>query len=67
MECVYLSCKDISKMTEKSVRTVWKWVQSGRLKAYCPGGRDYLIKESDFEDFMNSNTRSKHDKGMEVQ
>lgn len=57
MDSAYFSCKDISKMTGKSIRTVWLWCNSGKLKASRPGGRDYLIKREDFESFMESDNR----------
>ena len=57
----YFSCRDIAKMTGKKLRTVWNWCNSGRLKASRPGGRDYVIKKSDFLDFMDSDNRKKED------
>lgn len=57
----FLSTKDVAKLTGKSKRTVWGWCNSGKLKASRPGGREYVIKESDFLEFMNSdNNRRKH-------
>lgn len=53
----YLSCRQIAEMTGKTVKTVWGWCKSGKLKASRPGGRDYLIKESDFNEFMESDSR----------
>lgn len=55
----YFSCADIAKMTNMSKRAVWNWCRTGKLKASCPGGRDYVIKESDFLAFMDSNNRDK--------
>lgn len=59
MEIRYFSCRDVSKMTGKQLRTVWKWCSSGKLKASRPGGREYLIKESDLKDFLDSDNRNK--------
>ena len=42
-------------MTKKSRRTVWEWCRTGKLKA---GGRDYIIKESDWLRFINGETQS---------
>lgn len=52
MQVKYLSCREISEITNMSMRTVWNWIRSGLLPATCPGGRDYMIKESDFLEFM---------------
>ena len=57
MQVRYLSCRDVSKMTNKSIRTVWGWCNSGKLKASRPGGRDYLIKEADLAEFLESDSR----------
>ena len=51
----YLSSSDVAKMTGVSIRTVWNWCRLGKLKACRPGGRDYVIRESDFHKFMRSN------------
>lgn len=53
----YFSCQDIANMTGKKLKTVWNWCKSGKLKASRPGGRDYVIKESDFLAFMDSDNR----------
>lgn len=53
----YLSCNDVAKATGKSLRTVWGWCNSGKLRASRPGGREYVIKESDFLEFMNSDNK----------
>lgn len=60
MEDRYLSCADIAKMTGKSIRTVWFWIKSGKLKASRPGGRDYAIREEDFLAFMGSDNSSRN-------
>lgn len=59
MQIGYLTCKDVAKMTGVSIATVWSWVRSGRLKASRPGGRDYFIKQEDFEMFIESDNRNK--------
>lgn len=58
VEIAYFSCADIAKMTGRKLSTVQKWCSSGKLKASRPGGRDYLIKKSDFEAFMESDNRN---------
>jgi excisionase family DNA binding protein len=55
----YLTCRQIADMTGKTVKTVWAWCKTGKLKASRPGGRDYMIKESDFNEFMSGDTRKK--------
>ena len=59
MQKNYYSCKDVAEMTGFSLRSVWKWCRSGKLKASRPGGRDYLIKAEDFQAFMESDTRQR--------
>lgn len=62
MQDNYLSCAEVAKITKKQVRTVWGWCNSGKLKSSRPGGREYIIKESDFLEFMNSNNAVKQAK-----
>ena len=52
MQTKYLSCREISEITGMTTRTVWNWIRNGLIPATCPGGRDYMIKESDFLEFM---------------
>lgn len=63
MQVNYLSVADIVKMTGVSKKTVWNWCKSGKLKASRPGGRDYVIREDDFLDFMRSDNGKKASKG----
>ena len=44
-------------MAKVEVRTVWNWCRTGILKASRPGGRDYYIKDTDFEEFMASDRK----------
>lgn len=53
----YLSCAEIAEIAGKSKRTVWGWCKSGKLKASRPGGREYIIKESDFLEFMGADNK----------
>lgn len=53
MKNVYLTCAEVAQITKKSLKTVWIWCRTGKLKASRPGGREYLIKESDLEAFLN--------------
>lgn len=54
----YYTCSEIAKITKKTVRTVHKWINAGKLKAIRPGGAgSYLIPESDFNAFMESDNR----------
>lgn len=59
MQPKYYSCQDIASMTGKKLKTVWNWCNSGKLRASRPGGRDYLIAEADFLEFMQSDNRRK--------
>lgn len=57
MKPKYYSCQDVADMTGKKLKTVWGWCNSGKLRASRPGGRDYLIAEADFLEFMQSDNR----------
>lgn len=57
MQVRYFSCQDIATMTGKKLKTVWGWCNSGKLRASRPGGRDYVISEADFLEFMASDNR----------
>lgn len=65
MHIRYLSCADVAKMTGKSLKTVWNWCNTGKLKANRPSGRDYVIKESDFYAFMESDNGTRRKKSNE--
>lgn len=61
-----MSCADVVRITGASKKTVWSWCNTGKLKASRPGGRDYIIKKSDFEDFMSrDNFRRKEGKNSD--
>ena len=53
MQDRYFSCAEIAEMTGMSLRAVWKRIGNGEIKASRPGGRDYIISESDLNAFMN--------------
>ena len=54
MQGNYFTCKNIAKMLEVNVRSVYRWCRTGHLKYTCPTGRDYLISKKDLDEFMNS-------------
>ena len=62
MKPKYYSCQDVADMTGKKLKTVWGWCNSGKLRASRPGGRDYLIAEADFLEFMQIDNRRKPEK-----
>lgn len=55
MERLY-KCKEIADMYGVSVRTVWEWIKSGKLKAYRIG-RLYRIYKEDLEQFKKSGSK----------
>lgn len=55
----YLTARQVAAMTGVSIRTVWAWCNSGKLKASRPGGRDYFIRPEDLDDFMSSTAKTK--------
>lgn len=54
-----MTCADVVQATGAKKRTVWNWCRSGKLKASRPGGRDYVIRRTDFEEFLVSDNRRK--------
>lgn len=54
----YFSCKEVAEITGKSIRAVWNWCKSGKLKAGRPGGREYVIKESDLVEFLSEDNKN---------
>jgi excisionase family DNA binding protein len=62
MEERYLSLAEACDVLGKSERTLYRWIKSGKLKAYKPG-RDYEIPESAIQEMRE---RSEvHPKGLE--
>lgn len=53
MEIAYLKVAEIAKMTGLRAEVIRRWCRSGMLKASKPGGKDYLVKKSDFDKFMD--------------
>ncbi len=49
----FLSLEDVAKRLQVSDRTVRRWVKDGKLAAYKPG-REWRIRPSDLEDFLES-------------
>lgn len=54
VEVAYFKVSEIAKMTGISAEVIRKWCRTGKLKASKPGGKDYLIKRVDFDEFMAS-------------
>ena len=52
MKDCYLSCQNVVNMTGRSREEVRHWCRSGKLKASRPGGKSYVIKESDLKEFL---------------
>ena len=57
MKSEYFSCAEVAQIAGVKTKTVWNWVNTGKLKASRPGGRDYLIKRADFEEFLEMDNR----------
>ena len=66
MQSDYLTVKDVSQMTGRTIRTVHKWCRSGKLRARKPGGRDYLIEANDFQEFMDRSLNRKEEQPCET-
>lgn len=58
--------KDVAKMTGRTVETVRLWINDGKLRARKhPGGRDYIISKTDFDNFMAGAVPSDRRSGKE--
>ncbi|MCR4407350.1 MAG: helix-turn-helix domain-containing protein [Anaerolineae bacterium] len=47
-----LTTSDIARYCQVSLVTVFRWIRSGKLKAYTTPGGHYRIRQSDFRDFL---------------
>lgn len=50
----YLTVKEVCEILHKHRRTIYAYIRSGQLKAIKPGGKTFLIYESDLNDFMKA-------------
>lgn len=48
----YYTVKEVCGILHRNNKTVYNYIKSGMLKASKPGNRDYLISESDLNDFI---------------
>ena len=53
MKDIYLSPKQVAEIVGVSVKTVWNWVNTGKITAFkIGGGRNLRIRGSDLNSFM---------------
>ena len=53
MQDVYLSPKQVAEIVGVSVKTVWSWIDAGKLPAFkIGGGRNLRVRRSDVDAFM---------------
>lgn len=48
---------EVAEMLHKNKRTIYFYIKSGQLKAIKPGGKNFLIYESDLNDFIKAGVR----------
>ena len=53
----YLTVNDVCEILHKHRRTIYFYIKSGQLKAIKPGGKNFLIYESDLNEFINNGVR----------
>ena len=53
-EMKYYTIKEVAKTLKVVYLTVYRWIQSGKLKAYKTG-KQYRIKGSDLDRFIEKN------------
>jgi putative molybdopterin biosynthesis protein len=54
----YYTIEEIAKMLKVAYLTVYRWIQSGKLKAY-KAGKQYRVKKEDLNSFITSYERKK--------
>lgn len=50
----YLTVKEVCEILHKHRRTIYAYIRSGQLRAIKPGGKTFLIYESDLNDFIKN-------------
>jgi excisionase family DNA binding protein len=53
MNTEFLTVAEVAAILRVSKLTVWRYIDAGKLPAYKVG-RDYRIKKSEFEQFLES-------------
>lgn len=51
------SVKDACEILHVHRRTIYFYIRSGQLKAAKPGGKNYIIYESDLNEFIKNGVR----------
>lgn len=54
----YFSIHEVAKMLKVAYLTVYRWIQSDKLKAF-KAGKQYRIKNEDLTSFLNEGKRKK--------
>lgn len=54
----YYTIKEVAKTLKVAYLTVYRWIQSGKLKAY-KAGKQYRVKKEDLGRFITSYKRQK--------
>lgn len=49
---IYLSPKESSDFLKVSMPTIWRWIESGKLKKVSLSPKKIYIKKEDLEDFF---------------
>ena len=48
---------EAAELLHKSKKTIYFYIRSGQLKAIKPGGKNFLIYESDLNEFIKNGVR----------
>ena len=49
--------KEVCEILHKTRRTIYAYIRSGQLKAHRPGKKNFLIAESDLNEFITAGVR----------
>jgi excisionase family DNA binding protein len=55
-EIHWLTVKDVANLFRSSESSVRRWIKKGLLKAYKPGGRDWLIDPDDCKEHLEKSS-----------
>ena len=54
-----ITLEEAAKLVCSSIRTVRRWIDSGKLRSSKPGGK-HLVRVRDLEDLVNRSTPTNH-------
>lgn len=56
----YLTVNEVCEILHRNRRTIYAYIRSGQLKAVKPGGKNFVIYESDLDEFIKNGVRPRY-------